>query len=514
MTRPSRSTLLDLTADVAVPTYDRSAITAGIAHIGVGGFHRSHQAVYIDDLLSKGLAQDWGIVGIGVLPHDAAMRDALLAQDCLYTVVTKHGDGAITPRVIGSIIDFLHAPDSPEKVLDVLTRPEIRIVSLTITEGGYNSDPTTGALVLSPELAADLIPRASPSTAFGFIVEALARRRAAGTPPFTVMSCDNIQGNGSLARHTITAFARLRDEELGDWIAANVALPDSMVDRITPVTVTADREALAEAFGLEDAWPVVCEPWSQWVLEDDFPTGRPPLEVAGVQVVDDVAPYELMKLRLLNAGHQVIGHLGYLAGHRYVHEAATDPDFVAFLRGYLEYEGSLSLDPVPGVDVDAYCRQLLQRFANPHVADTLARLCAESSDRIPTFLLPVIRHRIQHGGEFHRAALVVAAWARYAEGVDEQGAPIEIADQRREAVVTRALESREDPAAFLADDSLFGELASNPEFVTAFVASLDALRADGAREALLKSTRGGPTISGAAPPRATGGSPAGPRLSS
>jgi mannitol 2-dehydrogenase len=483
MTSLRDTTLADLT-DVAVPTYDRSRVTAGIAHIGVGGFHRSHQAVYIDDLLGNGIGQEWGIVGIGVLPQDAAMRDALTTQDGLYTVLTKHVSGSVDARVIGSIIEFLHAPDDVEAVLEVLTRPEIRIVSLTITEGGYSSDPTTGVLVLSPDLTADLVPGATPITAFGFIVEALARRRAAGTPPFTVMSCDNIQGNGSLARATIAEFAHLRDSELGDWIATEVAFPNSMVDRITPVTTAPDRVLLSSELGVEDAWPVVCEPWSQWVLEDHFPSGRPPLEEAGVQVVADVAAYEVMKLRLLNAGHQVVGFLGYLAGHRFVHEAAQDPDFAAFLRGYLEHEGSPTLEAVPGVD--DYRTQLLDRFANPHVRDTLARLCAESSDRVATFLLPVIRHQIAHGGEFHRATLVVAAWARYAEGIDEQGNPIEIVDQRREAVIARARQSREDPAAFLADESLFGDLATNPAFVAAFVDASTTLHDVGARGAVLR----------------------------
>lgn len=488
MTRLSPTALGDLDPRVAVPTYNHARVTAGIAHIGVGGFHRSHQAVYIDDLLNQGQAQDWGIVGIGVLPHDAAMRDALTEQDCLYTVLTNHPDGTVEARVVGSIIDFLHAPDDAEAVLELLTSPEIRIVSLTITEGGYSSDPATGALVVSPALAADLVPGATPTTAFGFIVEALARRRTAGTPPFTVMSCDNIQGNGALAKQTITEFARLRDPELADWIAAEVAFPNSMVDRITPVTTDADRSMLSTSFGMYDAWPVVCEPYSQWVLEDEFSSGRPPLEDAGVQVVPDVAAYELMKLRLLNAGHQVLGFLGYLAGHRFVHEAAQDPNFVAFLSGYLEHEGSPTLAPLPGVDLAAYRHQLLERFANPHVADTLARLCAESSDRVPAFLLPVIRHQLEHGGELHRSALVVAAWARYAEGQDEQGAPIEIVDQRREAVTARALQSREDPAAFLADESIFGDLAASPGFADAFTEALTVLRRVGAREAVRKST--------------------------
>lgn len=484
MSKLNRSTLSSLDSAVKVPGYDLAAVRGGIAHIGVGAFHRAHQAVYVDRLLNQGLAMDWGIVGIGLLPPDAAMRDALRDQDYLYTVLVKHADGSLEPHVVGSIIDYLFAPDDPEAVLSALTDPAIRIVSLTITEGGYHVDQSTGELDLDDALRADLVPGAVPATAFGFIVEALARRRAADIAPFTVMSCDNIQGNGTLARHVITDFARLRDPELGAWIEANVAFPNSMVDRITPVTTDADRALLTVEFDLEDRWPVVCEPYLQWVLEDEFCTGRPPFELAGVQVVDEVAPYELMKLRLLNAGHQALGYLGYLAGYRYAHEAAQDPLFAEFLLGYMEQEATPSLDPVPGVDLAAYRAQLIERFANPYVADTLARLCTDSSDRIPKFLVPVIQYQLAHGGPVHRSALVVASWARYAEGVDEQGQPIDVVDQRRTAVQARAQHNLDEPLLFLADESLFGVLREDPSFTALYTAALRELHTHGARATL------------------------------
>jgi mannitol 2-dehydrogenase len=482
---PLRSAALSaLDPRVTVPSYDRPALSPGIAHIGVGGFHRAHEAVYLDDLLEQGLASDWGIIGIGLLPHDAAMRDALRAQDGLYTVVTKHPDSTLEPRVIGSILDYVFAPDDPEAVLSVLTDPAIRIVSLTITEGGYHADPVTGELVLDDALRADLVAGAIPATAFGYLVEALARRRAAGTAPFTVMSCDNIQGNGSLARAMLTAFAAQRDPELGAWIAEHVAFPNSMVDRITPVTTGPDREALHRVFDVEDAWPVVCEPFRQWVLEDHFPQGRPPFEKAGAQLVDDVMPYEQMKLRLLNAGHQALGYLGYLAGYRYVHEAAQDPLFARLLLGYMTAEAMPTLAPVPGVDLTAYGAGLVERFASPAVADTLARLCVDASDRIPTFLLPVVHERLAQGGEVPLAALVVAAWARYAEGVDEQGDPIDVVDRRRADVMARAARTREDPLAFLLDESLFGTLSGTLAFTEAYAAALQSLQERGARATL------------------------------
>lgn len=484
MTRLRRHTLPELDSRIAVPGYEPAGVTRGIAHIGVGGFHRAHQAFYVDRLLNNGLGQDWGIVGIGLMPQDAAMREALERQDHLYTVMVKHANGTLEPRVVGSIVNYVFAPDGPEAVLEVLTDPAIRIVSLTITEGGYHSDQMTGGLELDDALRADLETGAAPATAFGFIVEALARRRAAGTQPFTVMSCDNIQGNGTLARRMITAFARFRNAELGEWIGANVAFPNSMVDRITPVTTETDREMLSSQFDLEDAWPVVCEPYIQWVLEDDFPAGRPPFEAAGVQIVDDVLPYELMKLRLLNAGHQALCYLGYLAGYRYAHEAAQDPLFSQFLLGYMEHEASPTLDPVPGVDLETYRRELIERIANPEVRDTLARLCTDSSDRIPKFLLPVVNHQLAHGGDVHRAALVVAAWARYAEGIDEQGNPIDVVDQRREAILARAKRNTNEPLAFLEDESLFGGLGTNAAFTSLFSAALHSLHEHGARATL------------------------------
>ncbi|MGF1645871.1 MAG: mannitol dehydrogenase family protein [Kineosporiaceae bacterium] len=477
--------LTDLPPGVAGPGYDRSRVTTGIVHLGVGGFHRAHQAVFIDRLLRQGLAGDWGICGVGVLPGDVAMRDALAAQDHLYTVVVKHPDGRLEPRVVGSIVDYLLAPDDPEAVVERLADPATRIVSLTITEGGYHVHRVTGQLDADdPGLRADLVPGATPRTAFGLVVEALARRRVRGVPPFTVMSCDNVRGNGGVARRMMSAFAALRDPELGEWLASSVAFPDSMVDRITPVTTDADRAQLAERFGLADRWPVVCEPFLQWVVQDRFPLGRPPLDAAGVQLVDHVEPYELMKLRLLNASHQAMAYLGYLAGHRYAHEVAADPVFVRFVRGYMDDEATPILPPVPGVDLEEYKSTLMGRFANPEIRDTLARLCVDSSDRIPTWLIPVVVARLAGGGTVDRSALVVAAWARYAEGLDEQGRPIEVVDRLRDRVTASAARQATDPLAFLRDRDLFGDLVDDPRFTESYREALAALHTRGAHAAV------------------------------
>ncbi|MFC0266498.1 mannitol dehydrogenase family protein [Kushneria aurantia] len=476
------ATLNHLDAAVAVPAYDRRQLKPGIAHFGVGGFHRAHQAMYLDELMNRGEALDWGILGIGVMPGDRRMQEALSAQDHLYTLVVKHPDGDYQARVIGSIVDYLFAPDDVEKVLETLADAQIRIVSLTVTEGGYNFHHVTGEFNLeNPDVRHDLTSPESPRTTFGIIVEALARRRKRGIEPFTVMSCDNIQGNGEIAHQTFTAYARARDEELGAWIDAHVLFPNSMVDRITPVTTEDDIEEIRQRFALDDRWPVVCEPFTQWVLEDHFKLGRPAYDRVGVQVVEDVLPYELMKLRLLNASHQALTYFGYLAGYRYAHEVCQDTLFVAFLRDFMDRESTPTLRPVPGVDLDDYKRTLIKRFANPEIRDTLARLCAESSDRIPKWLLPVVREQLQQGGEIQRSAAIVASWARYAEGSDEQGEPIRVVDRLADELTAIAARNRSDPTAFIDNRQLFGDLIDDDRFRTAYLDALTRLHRDGAR---------------------------------
>jgi mannitol 2-dehydrogenase len=488
MTELNAKTLGQLARTVAVPTYDREAVTTGIVHFGVGGFHRAHQAMYLDRLMNDGEALDWGITGVGLLPGDKRMHDVLHSQDCLYTRVVKDADATMHPRVIGSIVDYLFAPDDPEAVLRVLSDPATRIVSLTITEGGYLVNQSTGEFDANdPSIQDDLEDGAVPSTAFGYVVEGLRRRRDAGTDPFTVMSCDNIEGNGEVAHKMMGAFARLKDADLAAWIEEHVVFPNSMVDRITPVTTDDDRAQLAREFGVEDGWPVVCEPFTQWALEDRFPTGRPPYDDAGVQLVPDVTPYELMKLRLLNAGHQALCYLGYLSGYRYAHEVCSDDLFTGFLLGYMDEEATPTLEPLPGVDLDAYKHELIKRFANPEIKDTLARLCAESSDRIPKWLVPVIRAELAADGPVRRSALVVAAWARYAEGLDEDGNEIEVVDRRKEQVMQRAQQQPphgDDPVAFLRDPDLFGDLADDERFIRDYTEALESLHAVGARTTL------------------------------
>ena len=481
----STTVLPTLSERVPVPLYDRSSVAAGIVHFGVGGFHRAHQAMYIDRLLNAGASPEWGICGVGVLPNDRAMQEALEPQDHLYTLVQKHSNGNYDARVIGSIVEYLYAPDSPEAVIDRLAHPETQIVSMTITEGGYGIDDLTGKFnPQAPGFADDLQPNARPRTVLGLLAAALARRRRAAQEPFTIVSCDNLQGNGSLTREALIALTSLLDPGLAEWIEQEVCFPNSMVDRITPATTEEDRAEIGIRFGIDDRWPVVCEPFTQWVLEDSFSSRRPAFEQAGVQVVSSVAPYELMKLRLLNGSHQGLCYFARLCGYTYVHEAAQDPTFREFVRGYMDDEATPSLDPVPGVDLRAYKNTLIERFSNPEIRDTIARLCAESSDRIPKWLLPVIRFQLDHDGPVARSAAIVASWARYAEGTDEQGQPIEIVDRRSTEVRALAARQATDPTAFISNRELFGDLALKERFVDDYLFALRSLHERGARRTL------------------------------
>jgi mannitol 2-dehydrogenase len=451
---------------IPVPKYERSKISVGIVHFGVGGFHRAHQAMYLDELLNAGLARDWGICGVGVLPGDRRMRDALRSQDYLYTLILEHPDGTREPRVIGSIVDFRYAPDDPDAVIELLAAPATRIISLTITEGGYN-----------PPLSA----------VYGLVTEALNRRRERDLPSPTIVSCDNIVENGEVARRAFTSYAELSNPELAQWMRDNTKFPNSMVDRITPVTTPEVIERLDSEYGVQDAWPVAAEPFVMWVLEDDFSDGRPALGQAGVRLVDDVSPYEKMKLRLLNASHQGLCYFAYLAGYRLVHEAAQDPLIAEFLSRYMNSEAMPTLTRIPGLT--EFKDGLLPRFANAYVRDTVARLCAESSDRIPKWLLPVVRDNLRSSGAVRLSAAIVASWARYAEGLDENGQPIEVVDRLADTLIPIARSQRDNPTAFLENRSVFGDLVDESRFVEPYLCTLDSLHRHGARttlEALLQ----------------------------
>lgn len=466
-----------------MPTYTRGHLRTSIVHLGVGGFHRAHQALFLDELARRHITMEWGERGVGLLPADERMADALLPQDCLYTLVERaaHLD---TARVVGSMVDYAFAPANPGRVLDMLVEPDTRIVSLTITEGGYLVDDTTGVFnARDPAVLADTDP-AAPMTAFGYLCGALARRRAAGTPPFTVLSCDNLQGNGKIARTAVVSFAALRDAELARWIEANVAFPNAMVDRITPQTTDDDRQMVAEAFGIEDAWPVMTEPFKQWVIEDSFTLGRPPVEEVGAQIVADVHPYETMKLRLLNGSHQALAYLGYLAGYRYVHEAAADPSLQKLLQRMMDEEVTPLLPAVPGVDLTEYKQTLIERFQNPKIRDTLARLAFAGSDRMPKFLLPSIGEALRQQRPHRLLTLATAGWLRYLRGVDEQGQTIVLQDERADELQRLANTGGSDPRPLLSIEPVFGDLGRHTAWVAELQVALADLAARGARAVL------------------------------
>ncbi len=479
----SNATLGFLPAGVAAPRYDRSRLRPGIVHVGCGNFHRAHMAVYLDDLMNAGQAADWAILGAGVRAGDEAMRAALEPQDWMSSVI-ELAPSARSARVIGAMCGFVPVEAGNGPLIAAMAEPAIRIVSLTVTEGGYFTDPDTGTF--SPDhddIRHDAMSPGAPRTVFGAIVAALARRRAAGVAPFTVMCCDNLPHNGAVTRDAVTGVARLSDPGLADWIAAEVAFPNAMVDRITPATGPRER-AMAEALGISDAAPVTCEPFRQWVMEDRFPTGRPPLELAGVTFTDRVDLFEAMKIRILNGGHAILAYPSGLVGHEYVHEAMADPQIRAFLDAVLGREVVPGVAPVPGVVLGDYKSLILDRFANPEVADTVRRLCLDGSNRQPKFIVPALRDALAQGRPAGGLILASALWCRYCAGVDEAGREIAPNDPDWPALTARARAAKDDPAAWLGLAKVYGDLGQDRRVAEAFSAALNGVWARGTRAML------------------------------
>lgn len=464
-----------------VPQYDREKGQPGIVHIGVGGFHRAHLALYVHKLLSEGLAENWRICGVGLREGDRRMQEVLDRQDGLYTLIVRHPDGKVEPEVIGSITDFILGVDDRDAVIDRMAAPSTKIVSLTITEGGYNYDAVTETFNFAePGIVHDLEHPDQPTTVFGFLTAALRKRRDAGLPGFTLLSCDNVQENGDVAKATVLAFAGRQDPELAEWIEREVRFPNSMVDRITPVTTPEETSYLKNEYGLLDEWPVTCEPFLQWVVEDDFANGRPSFETVGVQFVTDVKPYEKMKLRLLNAGHSFLGILGALQGYPTIDACTRDPLFAAGLRNFMDKEVTPTLDELEGIDLDRYKDSLLERFANPNIKDSVSRICSESSAKLPKFLLPTLRENLETGGDIRFATLVIAAWCYYSDReTDREGHSFTVIDERREELRRAAQNTVNDPLAFLRQPAVFGDLVDNERFTTLYARTVNSIYKDG-----------------------------------
>ncbi|CAM1500507.1 Fc.00g096690.m01.CDS01 [Cosmosporella sp. VM-42] len=477
---------------VKIPTYDRKGVKEGIVHIGVGGFHRAHLAVYVDQLLQKHDQRNWAICGVGLRANDAAMRDVLNAQDHLYTVIERSAKGSFA-NVVGSINSFLFAPDDREAVIAKMAHPDTHIVSMTITESGYYYNENTHELHDEhPDIQHDVANENSPISTFGFLYAALARRHKQGLKPFTVMSCDNMQHNGTITRNMLGSFARLgdRNPDLAKWIAEEGAFPNAMVDRITPSTSQNDINSLAENFGIEDAWPVVTEPFMQWVIEDKFCDGRPPFEKVGVQVVHDVhdvEQFEKHKLRLLNASHSAMAYAGHLAGFKYVHEVMEHPIYRKFVWQMMQQEVKPLLPEIPGVDIDQYCNTLMERFSNPTIMDQIPRVALNASGKIPQFIMPSIAEQIWVNGPFRRLCFVAAAWFRYINGVDDKGNSFEVEDPMLDELQALAKAGGNDPRQLLSLKMLFGDdLRGDKRFLDEVTKAMELIARDGVMATLPK----------------------------
>jgi fructuronate reductase len=482
--RLGRANLDRLAPRIRRPAYDRSRITPGIVHLGLGAFHRAHQAVVVDDCLASG-ATAWGIIGASLRSPDT--RDALAPQDHLYTVAVRAAEGT-EHRVIGALLDSVVAREKPSRLVDRMADPSTRIVSLTVTEKGYCHTPQTGDLdERHPDAVHDLNNFDAPRSAPGFIVAALARRRAQGLSPFTVLCCDNLATNGHTVQRIVTQFAALRSKDLGKWIADTVAFPCTMVDRIVPETTDNDRDAVSAALGLRDAWPVMTEPFTQWVVEDRFAAGRPDLAAAGVELVTDVKPFELMKLRLLNASHSALAYLGYLAGYETIADTMTDPHFARLAAQVME-EAAVTLTMPSGTDLAAYRASLLKRFSNPALHHRTWQIAMDGSQKLPQRLLGAMQDRIAKNMPIATHALAVAGWMRYVTAIDEQGRAIDVRDPLAGELTALAREAgpiaeRLAPA-LLGVTKVFGPLGAEPRLREAVTAALGRLYAQGARRAV------------------------------
>ena len=403
-------------------SYDRDKVTAGIVHLSVGNFHRAHQAVYVDQCLALPGQEGWGILGVGLMNTEGERQKAraLQSQEGLYSLTIYPPEGAPSMSVIGSIVGYLHAPDNPESVLTHMADPAIKLVTLTVTEGGYNMDEKGRFKLEEPGIVHDL-NSARPKTSFGFITEALRRRRDAGTDPFTVMSCDNLRHNGHVMKTALLSFAHAKDPDLAGWIESHVTFPSSMVDRITPATTPADAARLNAENGLDDMAPVFAEDFIQWVIEDKFCAGRPAWEKVGAQFTDDVDPYEQVKLRMLNASHSMLAFPGIMMGHRIVHLAMQDPNVSKLLDGFLQNDAGPLLDAPPGMSTDQYGAMLLKRYRNPAIGDQLLRIASDGASKLPVFVQDTAKALVQQGKDHRRVAFLLAAFTEYLKGVDENG---------------------------------------------------------------------------------------------
>ena len=484
--RLTNDTVSQLNDGVEKVSYDRSKVTPGIVHVGVGNFHRAHQAVYLHDVFTNDGPSDWGLVGAGVRNDHEGIQSCLKEQDCMWTVVERDEKGS-RPRVIGSMIDCVPYADDHKPMQELLVDPEIKIVAMTVTEGGYylddgNYNPK------DPNIMGDIASPDAPKTVFGLMIQALRKRRDAGIPPFTIMSCDNVPHNGDVCKETTLGLANSMDPDLAEWISNNVTFPNSMVDRITPATTKEDRESgTKNAYSYQDNAVVYCEPWQQWVLEDKFCNGRPAWhKLPTVEFVADVSPYEHMKIRILNGGHASLSYPAALLDIEYVHDAVNHPAIGAFLDKLERQEIIPTVGEVPNTDTDVYWQHTKDRFVNPHIKDSIGRNCYDGAERQPKFIVPTAKDNIAAGRNVEGLALVSAIWCRYCCGKTESGKDVPASDPIWDTIHPLALKAKDDPSLWLTELSLvYGSLGQEPVFVEAFTKALDLVHAEGVEKAMM-----------------------------
>jgi len=467
----------------AKPAYDRAAVKTGVVHLGIGAFHRAHQAVVFDDALASGDLR-WGVLGASL--RSPGVRDQLNPQDGLYTLVVRDG-AAEHLRIIGAGQGVLVGPEDPVALVAAMAHPDVHLVTLTVTEKGYRLDPATGDLMVEdPEVAADLADIAAPRTAPGFVVAALKARKAAGLAPFTVISCDNLPHNGARIRAGVLEMARRIDPDLADWIAAEGAFPQTMIDRIVPATILDDIEKLTGRLGVEDQGMVKAEPFTQWVIEDRFAGPRPDFAALGVQLTNAVAPWEDAKLRLLNGAHSAVSYLGALSGHEHVHEAVAQPAFKAFIEALWD-EAETTLNPPPGLDIAAYRAELMARFSNSALMHRTRQIAMDGSQKLPQRLLAGTAERLAAGQGIDALALGIAAWMKWQSGVTEAGEAFVVDDplaSKTAELLAGADTDEARVAALLTLSAVFPPaLAADPAFVKAVTAAYLSLATHGAVEA-------------------------------
>ncbi len=459
-------TLAHLPPGIGKPTYDRAALSAGIVHIGLGNFHRAHQAWYLHRLMNAGLALDWAIVGAGVRAADADQRARLLSQDCLTTLIELDPSGR-SAEVIGSMIDYVAITPDNAPLIAQMAQPGIRIVSLTVTEGGYYQGTGGGLDLDHPDIRHDAAHPDTPKTAFGVMIAALHRRRASGEGPFTCLCCDNLQGNGDILRQTVVGLATLSDPDMAAWIDRTVTFPNSMVDCIVPATGPAELAQVRE-FGIADTVPVTHENFRQWVIEDDFCAGRPDWDKVGATFTNDVHGFEAMKLRVLNAGHQIISNPGELLSVDTIAGTMAHPLIGRLFRQIEMMEIVPHVAAVPGMTPPDYVDLIERRFANPEIRDTTRRVAFDGSSRHPGFLHPILRDALAADAPIDGLALVEALWARMCEGTREDGSTIAPNDPHWDTLTAVAKTAKVTPAAWIAQEQFYGDLGQNPRFAASF----------------------------------------------